>query len=418
MRMNASLIRSAFTSLAVSNYRRYFGGQAVSQSGTWMQTVAQSWLVLQLSGSGTAVGGAVALQALPILIFAPYGGLVADRVDKRRLMITFECLSGTYALTLGLLVVTDAVRLWQVYLLAALLGVNKAFESPSRQAFVLELVGRRELRNAVTLNSVLGSVARAVGSALAGLIIAASGTGVCFLINSFSFVAVVASLVRIDTTGLHPAEPVKRAKGQLREGLRYAAGTPRLAVPLTMMALVGCLAYQTQVVLPVLAERTFDGNGATYGFMTAAMGTGAVVGGLAVAARGRSGTGALVKTTLVFGAVIGLTAVSPTLPAIYLCLALLGGASVAFRSIANSTLQLAADPGMRGRVMGLFALALLGTAPIGGPIAGAVSDHLGPRWGLGIGAVACAVAGLGGLLWALRRTIRPAPDARDPVSPG
>ncbi|SHK68965.1 Predicted arabinose efflux permease, MFS family [Pseudonocardia thermophila] len=392
-----SLFRDMFASLANPNYRLYISGQAVSLAGTWMQTIAQSWLVLELTGSATAVGAVVALQTLPTLLLGPYAGVVADRVDKRRFMIGLQSAMGVLALTLGLLVVTGLVQLWHVFALALLLGLNNCFEQPVRQAFVLEMVGPQYLRNAVSLNSVLANAARAVGPAIAGVVIATGGIGLCFLINAATFVAVVVSLVKLDTSALMPSVPAPRAPGQLREGLRYVAREPMLAVPLLMMALVGCLTYEFQVVLPVVAQETFAGDASAYGFLTAAMGAGAVVGGLFVAARGRTGLQPLIVTALGFGAAMGLVAVAPTLPVALAGMALVGATSVAFMSTGNSTLQLTAAPTMRGRVMALWAVAFLGSTPIGGPIAGAVSQAWGGRAGLAMGAVACLVSALMGL---------------------
>ncbi len=289
----AAVGRQTFSSLANPNYRRYTRGQAVSLAGTWMQSIAQSWLVLELTGSATALGTVIALQTLPTLLLGPYAGVVADRIDKRHLMIGLQAMMGVLALALGLLTITGLVTLWQVYVLALLLGLNNCFENPARQSFVLEMVGPADLRNAVSLNSVMVNVARVVGPAIAGIVISLGGIGLCFLLNAASFVAVVVSLVRLDTTKLQPTVATRRGPGQLREGFAYVRRTPALAVPLLMMALVGCLAYEFQVVLPVVAQQTFAGDARTYGFLTAAMGLGAVVGGLYVAAYGRTGMPAL-----------------------------------------------------------------------------------------------------------------------------
>jgi MFS family permease len=406
----ARALRSeTFASLRNPNYRLYVSGQAVSLVGTWMQTVAQSWLVLTLTGSGTALGLVVALQTLPVLLLGPYGGVVADRIDKRRLMIGLQSMMGVLALVLGLLTTTGTVQLWQVYVLAFLLGLNNCFENPARQSFVLEMVGPTDLRNAVSLNSVLVNAARAVGPAIAGIIIATGGTGVCFLLNAVSFAAVVFTLSRLDVSALNPSTPAPRGKGQLREGLSYVRHTPALGVPLLMMALVGCLTYEFQVVLPVMADQTFHGGSQTYGFMTGAMGVGAVVGGLYVAARGRTGIRTLVVTAAMFGVVVLLAAAAPVLWVELVALALVGAVSVGFLSTGNSTLQLTAAPHMRGRVMALWAVAFLGSTPIGGPIAGAVSEAFGARVGLGMGAVACLVAAAIGLL-VLRNAARPEVD--------
>jgi MFS family permease len=279
-----------------------------------------------------------------------------------------------------------------VYVLAFLLGTVNSFENPTRQTFVQELVGPANLRNAVSLNSVLANTARAVGPAFAGIVIATGGIAVCFLLNAVSFVAVIVSLLRLDVAALNPSAPTPRAPGQLREGFAYVRRTPTLAVPLLMMALVGCLAYEFQVVLPIVASETFTGDARTYGFLTAAMGVGAVIGGLFMATWGRTGLRALAIAAAAFGAAMLATALAPTLAVALVGMGLVGAASVAFQSTGNSTLQLSSAPHMRGRVMALWAVALLGSTPIGGPIAGFVSQQLGGRAGLALGAVACLVA--------------------------
>jgi MFS family permease len=396
--------RRTFAALAVPNYRRYFFGQATSLVGTWMQMAAQSWLVLSLTGSAAALGVIVALQTLPVLLLAPYGGVIADRVDKRRLMIALQTAMGLQALALGLLTITGSVRIWEIGVLAVILGLNNAFENPARQSFVLEMVGPDTLRNAVSLNSVQVNVARAVGPAVAGLLIATVGTGECFLINAASFVAVVGSLVSMERSTLHPTPPAPRAAGQLREGLRYARATPEIIVPLLMMTLVGTLAYEFQVSLPVMARHTLHAGAEGYGFMTAAMGVGAIVGGLVVAARGRTGLRPVTIAVAAFAVALALAALAPTLPVELVALALVGAASVSFMSSGNSTLQLASDPAMRGRVMALWFVALQGTTPIGGPLIGAIISLAGARTGLGVGALACLLAA--GLGFAARRRLR------------
>jgi MFS family permease len=398
--------RLTFAALAVPNYRRYYAGQAISLIGTWMQMTAQAWLVLTLTHSSTTLGLIVALQTLPVLLLAPYGGVIADRVDKRRVMIALQSAMGIQALVLGMLTVTGVVRVWEIGVLAALLGVNNAFENPSRQSFMLEMVGSEHLRNAVTLNSVLVNVARTVGPAVAGLLIAGLGEGICFLINAGSFVAVVASLITMNRTELAPTEPAPRARGQLREGLRYVRNTPGLAVPLLMMAAVGCLTYEFQVSLPVMASRGLHVGASGFGFMTASMGVGAVVGGLMVAALGRTGLRPLVLAAAVFAAAMAGAALAPNLAVELAALAFAGGASISFMSTGNSTLQLTAAPAMRGRVMSLWFVAFQGSTPIGGPIVGAVMAWLGARAGLGLGAITCLVVALAGA-FALRRVRAP-----------
>jgi predicted MFS family arabinose efflux permease len=278
---------------------------------------------------------------------------------------------------------------------------------------MLELVGAEHLRNAVTLNSVLVNVARTSGPAIAGVLIATVGEGVCFLVNAASFVAVIASLSTMDLAALSPSEPAPRARGQLREGFEYVRRTKELAIPLLMMGVVGCLTYEFQVSLPVMAKRGLDVGAAGFGFMSAAMGAGAVLGGLAVAARGKTGLRPLVAAAWVFGIAVALASVAPSLPLELIALALAGSASIAFMSTGNSTLQLNAAPSMRGRVMSLWFVAFQGSTPIGAPIVGLMMGALGARAGLGLGAVACLAVALAGLI-ALRRAPGAASAARAP----
>jgi MFS family permease len=393
---------ATFASLRNPNFRRYFFGQALSLIGTWMQTVAQSWLVLTMTGSAVAVGVVVALQTAPVLLLAPYGGVVADRADKRKLLIGLQSAMAIQALTLGLLTVFGVIRLWEICVLALLLGLNSSFEVPTRQSFILEMVGRESVRNAVSLNSVIVNAARAIGPAIAGVLIAVVGEGVCFLINFGSFVAVIVSLLWMDAASLLPSEPAVRARGQLRQGLAYVRRTPDLALPLLMMAMIGTLTYEFPVSLPVLAKRSFGLGSAGYGFMTAAMGIGAAAGGLVTAARGRTGLRAAVIAAAAFGVCVAASAAAPTVALELGALVLVGAGSVSFVSVGNSSLQLGADPSMRGRVMSLWSVAFQGSTAIGGPIIGGVIALAGARAGLAIGAVTCFVAaGIGATI--LRR---------------
>jgi MFS family permease len=387
-----------FSSLKVPNYRLYMTGQSISLVGTWMQMTAQSWLVLTLTHSSTALGLVVALQTLPVLLFGPYGGVVADRADKQRLMVILQTAMGIQALILGLLTVFGTVRFWEVCALAVVLGMNNAFENATRQSFVREMVGRDELRNAITLNSVMVNAARAVGPAVGGVLIAVVGIGICFLFNAASFVAVVASLVRMDRSALQPSPPTPRARGQLREGLRYAAATPAIAIPLAMMGLVGLLAYEFQVSLPVFVERTFHGGSVAFGFMTSAMGVGAVVGGLFTAARGRTGVRPMVIASTGFGVSMLAAAYAPVFALSCALMLLVGWASVSFIAIGNSTIQLTSDPEKRGRMIALWQVAFQGTTPIGGPLVGWVIALSDPRSGLAVGGVSCLAAAVGGLV--------------------
>ncbi len=380
-----------------------------------MQRVAQAWLVLELGGSGTDVGLVTALQFLPLLVLGAWGGVVVDRVDKRRLLVATQSASGALALVLGILTATGVVRLWMVMLLAAGLGFAHLLDVPARQSFVFEMVGPDHLTNAVTLNSVTVNAARMLGPALAGVLIATTGLAVCFVLNAASYLVVVAAFARMRSADLHRSVAVVRGPGQLREGLAYVWREQALRAPLLTMAVVGALAYEFQVILPLLARFVFDGGAGTYGAMTASMGLGAVVAGLVIAGLNRSGPRSLVHAAYVFGVLILATALAPTLALAMVALVGVGGASIAFLALGNASLQVAAAPEMRGRVMALWSIAFLGTTPIGGPLVGWVGEHLGPRVGLALGGVAtvAAAAVLSRLdLTAGPGDLQPAPAAR------
>lgn len=381
-----------FSSLRNYNYRAYFVAQAVSMSGTWMQTVAQSWLVLQLTHSGFMVGALVAFQTIPVLVFGPFAGVIVDRFDKWRILWVTQVISGLQALALGLLVLSGADRLWMVFALAFLLGLINMVDNPTRQTFVLEMVGRKDLTNAVSLNSVLINTARITGPAIAGVLIATVGTGMCFVINAGSFVAVLVALGVMRRDQLVRTALVARAKGQLREGFRYVAQTPVLRDVLIMMGIAGCLSYEWQVSLPLVAERVLHGNAGTYGTLTASMGVGAVIGGLIVAGRNRGGRRKVAMAGVLFGAFMALAAIAPNVWTEELAMLLVGGGSITFMTRGNAILQLEARPDMRGRVMSLWSVAFMGSTPIGGPVIGWVGDEFGARSTLGVGAAAALVA--------------------------
>ena len=387
-----SAVRRTFASISVRNYRLYFFGQTISQTGTWMQTVAQAWLVLKLTGSGTALGLVTALQFLPVLLFGPMGGVVADRFDKRRVLYATQTTAGLLALTLGVVVATGNVKLWMVYVLAAGLGLVNTCDNPTRQTFVMEMVGDEHLTNAITLNSVMINLARVLGPAIAGVLIATVGLGPCFLINAASYLAVLAGLAMMRSRDLHRVPVVPRGRGQLREGFRYVRSTPELLAPLMMLAVIGTLSYEFQVSLPLMARYAFHGGAGSYGVMSSFMGGGAVVGGLWAAARRRGSATALAGVAIIFGVVILAAAAAPTFAFELAALVLIGGASISLLAMGNTALQLASTPVMRGRVMGLWSVAFLGSTPVGGPIVGFIGQHLGPRYGLGLGGVAAILA--------------------------
>ncbi|MEZ5114789.1 MAG: MFS transporter [Candidatus Nanopelagicales bacterium] len=397
-----------FSSLAIPNYRRWFVGQTVSQSGTWMQALAQGWLVLTLTGSATWLGVVVALQFVPTLLLGPYGGLLVDRHDTRRVLAVTQLALAAQAVALGLLVLTGQVVLWMVLALALVQGLLQVVEQPARQALVRELVPPDAVRNAVGLNSVVMNASRAVGPAVGGVLIAVVGVGICFLLNAVSYVVVLVALLRMDRSAMSPSPVQVRAPGQLREGFAYVRRTPVVLSVLVMMALVGMLTYEFAVTLPALVRTTFASGPATLGWLSAAMGAGAVVAGLWSAARRTTGLHQFAAAAVAFGLAVLGVAVAPTVPLAAVGMVAVGAASVAFASTGNSTLQLTAAPHMRGRVMALWGMAVFGTTPIGGPLVGLVAEHLGPRWALGLGSVAAlAAAGLGALAVARIRERRP-----------
>ncbi len=392
--MSAALRRS-FTSLAVPNYRRYFAGQIVSLSGNWMQIVAEMWLILALTGSGVAVGVTSALQFLPMLLFGAWGGLLADRFPKRSLLIVTQTLMALPALALWALTAGGVVVPWMVFALVFARGAVNSVDNPARQSFAIEMVGSARVVNAVSLNSVLIHSARILGPATAGVVIATLGVAPCFLVNALSFGAMIVALRAMEPAELRPAPEAARGAGAVRAGLRYVIATPALAVPLAMMAVVGTLGYNFQVILPLLARFSFDGGAATYTALAVAMAAGSVVGALAAGARGRVGPGLLVAAAFGFGAVALIAAVAPTLPLELAALVPLGAASVTFAAGINSSLQLDADPAMRGRVMALYSIVFLGSAPIGAPITGWLSEAIDPRAGLVLAGVAGLAAAIG-----------------------
>ena len=389
--MTAALRRSV-SSLSVPNYRRYFVGQVISVSGNWMQLVAQMWLIVQLTGSGVAVGLTAGLQFAPILVLGAWGGLIADRFSKRRVLMITQPLMALPALALWALVAAGTVEPWMVYALVFVRGTVNAFDNPARQSFVIELVGHDRVVNAVSLNSVIVQTARIIGPAAAGGVIALAGVGPCFAINALSFAAMFIALQRMDVSELRPSTPAQRAPRELRAALRYVSGTPGLWIPLGMMVLVGTLTFNFQVLLPLLASQTWHGTASTYALLTAAMAVGSVIGALASGARGRVSPRILVVAAAGFGVVELLAALAPSLPLQVLALIPLGAVSVTFSAGVNSTMQLAVTPAMRGRVMGLYSVVFLGSTPIGAPLVGWLAEIAGPRAGMALGGAAALTA--------------------------
>ena len=382
------------SSLQHRNYRLYFAGQLVSVMGTWMQTVAQSFLVLALTHSGTMLGLTTAARFVPILLFGPAGGLFADRRNKRHILYVTQTLSGVVAAGFAVLTGAHVIQVWSVVLLALTLGFVNVFDNPARQSFITEMVPPEDLANAVTLNSVAMNLARVFGAALGGILVASLGLAMCFAFNAVSFGAVLASLAAMNAALLYPARPVKQRKGQIKAGLAYVRETPELLIPLLMIALVGTLAWEFPVTLPLMASRVFGGGAGTYGLMTSVMGAGAVVGGLVSAARAKLRARSLCLAAIGWGLAITVAAVAPSLWTELVVLLFVGYGSITFNSYAKTTLQLAARPEMRGRVMALWALAWQGSTPIGGPLVGWIAQTADPRWSLIVGGVPTVLCGI------------------------
>jgi MFS family permease len=402
-----------FRSLRVPNYRLFFAGHAVSVIGTWMQRVAQDWLVLELTDSPVAVGVATALQALPTMFLGLWGGLLVDRLDRRKTIIATQAVSAVLAAALAVLTLTGLVQLWMVFVLALGLGLVTVLDVPARQAFITEMVGPDDYVNAQSLNSTVHNAGRLIGPAVAGLLIAWVGSGAAFAISAVSFVAVLISLFRMDPSQLDRAEPLPRQRGQALEGLRYVWARADLRACLLLVAVVALFGQNFRVVLPLFARDVFGGGAETYGWLTSALGAGAVIGALATAARERVTAWAMFLAAAAFGVVSVLLAGAPGLVVALGLLVGLGIANICFNTLARVLLQLGADPSMQGRVIALHAIVFTGSTPIGGPMIGWVCEHFGARTGM-------LVSGLVPLLVALvllptLRRVRRREDAAVPT---
>lgn len=385
--------KKTFLSLSIRNYRWYFAGQIVSLSGTWMQTVALGWLVLQITGSGTQVGIVVALQFLPILFLGPWGGLIADRFDKRNILYCTQIAFGLSTLLLSALVFYEKMNLMGLYAFALFFGVVRVFDNPTRQTFVGELVGNEQLKNAVSLNATANNLARAIGPTIAGVLIAGVGMASCFFLNALTYVFTFWTLTQMKHAELHTVSRKKKKAGEIREGFAYVMATPLIRNVLIMMALIGTFVFEFQVSLPILAEQVFHGDASSYAALLAAMGVGSVIGGLFAAGRHTIAPHQLTIFIFLFGVSMIGTALMPTLALATLGMCIVGFFSINVTSLGNTMLQLESKPEMRGRVMALWGMAMLGSTPIGGPFIGFIGEHLGGRWGIGVGgAVALGTA--------------------------
>jgi len=383
-----------FRSLRVRNYRLFATGQAVSLSGTWAQRVAQDWLVLEITDNDpVALGVVTALQFLPVLILGLYGGVLADRHDKRRLLVLAQGAMAVLALGLATLDLTGVVELWHVYALAVGLGVATAVDTPTRQAFVSEMVGPDDLPNAVSLNSATFNASRIVGPALAGVAIALWGTGWVFLANAVSYGAVLVGLLMMRPAELvHPTRQPAQ-KGQVREGLRYVLERRQLAVPIALVFMVGTFGLNFQLTLALVAKKVFETGATSFGLLTSAFAFGSLLGALASARRSGPPTAdRMLGAALVFGLLEVVVGLAPTFPSMLLLLVPTGMAVLTFTTTTNALVQLGCDAAVRGRVMALYVLVFLGGTPVGAPLVGVVADAFGPRMPLLVGGAVCAVS--------------------------
>jgi len=398
MKLLRNATRDTFRSLGVRNFRLFFTGQLISQVGNWLTLIAQALLVLKLTNNGVALGGLAAAQFGPVLLIGPWAGLVADRSDKRKLLLIVQTIAMLQSFTLAALAFSGHPPVLAVYAVALVGGITVAFDNPARRAFVVEMVPTDHMNNAVSLNSALMTSSRVVGPALAGLLIATVGFGWCFLADGLSYLAVLAALWMIRTADLNLGPIAKKAKGQVREGLRYARSVPALWVPLLMMGVVGTLSYNFQTVFPLFATRDLHGTGTTFTVLFSVVSVGALVGALAVARRTTITVRAVAISSLAYGGAMVLMSFAPNQTVAYAIGPLLGLASIAFLTASTAIVQIESAPHMRGRVLALQAMLFLGSTPIGGPIVGWVSQQFGARYGIGVGAAAALAAGAFGLV--------------------
>lgn len=403
--------RDTFRSIHVRNFRLFFGGQLISQVGNWLTLVAQTLLVLTLTDSGIALGVLAAAQFGPVLILGPWAGLVADRSDKRRLLLIVQAIAMLQSFTLAALAFSGSPPVWSIYLVAMVGGITVAFDNPARRAFVVEMVPETDVQNAVSLNSALMTSSRVVGPALAGLLVATVGFGWCFLSDGLSYLAVLAALWAMRTSELRPAPVTPKAKRQIREGLKYAHRVRELWVPLVMMAVVGTLSYNFQTVFPLFTTRDLGGTGTTFTLLFSVVSVGALVGALHTARRKSTDIRSVAMASLGYGGAMALMAFAPNDVFAFVFGFVLGVTSIAFLVSSTAIVQLESAPEMRGRVLALQAMLFLGSTPIGGPIVGWVSEQFGARYAIGLGAVAALGAGVWGLAKARGRA-----PAREPAA--
>jgi len=402
--------RETFASLRVRNFRLFFAGQGISQVGNWMTLVAQSLLVLSLTDSGVALGFLAVAQFGPVLVLGPWAGLVADRSDKRRLLMTVQALAMLQSFMLATVAFTHS-PVWMVYAVALFGGFTVAFDNPARRAFVVEMVPEGDVPNAVSLNSALMTSSRVVGPAIAGVLITTAGYGWAFLLDGISYVAVLVSLWMMRTADLRPSPVAERTKGQVREGLRYIRRMPELLVPLVMMGVVGTLAFNFNTVMPLYVTRDLGGTDAMFTVLFSVVSVGSLIGALIAARRSEISVRTVGVASVAFGVSLALLAVMPTFGAAIPVALLMGLCSITFLTASTAIVQLRAAPEMRGRVLAIQAMLFLGSTPIGGPIVGWVSQEFGARWAIALG----AAAGVGAGVWGIATARRDHPSGATPT---
>ncbi len=399
-----ALAGRTFGSLSVYNYRLFWFGQLISLSGTWMQTTAQAWLVLQLTNSPVALGTVTLLQFLPITLLTLFGGVFADRLPKRGVLLATQSAATVQAFLLAVLVMSGRIQLWQIYILALLLGVINAFDNPTRQAFVSELVGKDRLQNAVALNSSLFNTARVIGPALAGIVITVIGIGPAFLLNAISFLPVIGGLLLMRLADLHQVDrpPQRRVFVQLWEGIRYAVQTPRVFLVLLTMAVVGTFGYNYTTILPLLAKYVLHAGAEGLGILTSAVGIGSLVAALAFASATRTSLRVLLGAAFVFSVLLMLVGISRWLPITLILLTLMGVSGIIYTASSNTSLQLHSPAELRGRVMSLYFLLFAGSTPIGGFLVGVFSARIGVQPTIVLLGIACMLGVAAAIAYALR----------------
>ncbi len=383
---------SAFVSLSVYNFRQLFISQAIALSGTWMQIVALGWLGLQLTGSGSQLGLIVAAQFLPLLLFAPWGGLLADRSDKKMILQYTQYAYIVSSVILGILVVSGVIEVWMLYCFAIVLGFVRVFEMPARQTIISEIVEPEHLKNAISLNASVNNLARAIGPSIGGIIIALTSLGFCFFFNAFTYVVASYILNTIRDGEMKRSTPAARAAGQLREGWKYVWKTPLIRDLMIMIALIGTFTFEFQISLALMAQDAFESDAAGYAALMSAFGLGAAIGGIIAASRKETGPTVFLGFGALSGFSILLASMAPSLGLGIAGLILVGFFTVNMVSTANSMIQLEAHPDMRGRVMAIWGMAMMGSTPIGGPIIGWIGEIFDARLSLATGGAAMLIA--------------------------